>query len=233
MARIVGKQVRLFFGAFERSSDSNKFDQNLQCDVEDVTTYASGGWHEFQATLKSFDFTFDAFYQSGVGTIGDQLTSLLGLTEIATVCLNEATAIGDNAFLFGPALLTKNATSTTVPNLVKQVATLKGVGRGGYQGPQLHVAGAETGAGNSTAVDNAALTSNGGRGNIHVTAITGAATIKIQHSVDNVTFADLITFSPTVVGALTLEVAGTVNRYLRDVHTPGTTITYASFFSRY
>ena len=81
---------------------------------------------------------------------------------------------------------------------------------------------AVTATGNGTSVDNTTSSTNGGAGFLSVPVNTrnGNNTIKIQHSADNSTFADLITF--TVVSSTTktserIEVADgtTVNRYLR------------------
>jgi hypothetical protein len=99
---------------------------------------------------------------------------------------------------------------------------------------------AVTATGNGTAQDNSASTSNGGAATLHVTANTrnGNTTFKVQHSADNSTWADLITFS--VVGSTTVTserstASGTVNRYVRVQHTcAGSTgsITYHANFAR-
>jgi hypothetical protein len=62
--------------------------------------------------------------------------------------------------------------------------------------------------------------------------------VKIQHSTDNVTFADLITFTQaTDVTSQRISVTGTVNRYTRETRTIGgsstPTFTYAVAFARY
>jgi hypothetical protein len=76
---------------------------------------------------------------------------------------------------------------------------------------------------------------------VHTTAIAGAAPSvvwKIQHSTDNSTWADLVTFAAsTAVGFERVEVAAgtTVNRYLRAIRTFGgttTSITSAVAFAR-
>jgi hypothetical protein len=121
-----------------------------------------------------------------------------------------------------------------VADLVKLGGTLKGNGRPGLMARLLHPLGAETGAGSGTSVDNAASSANGGRGNLHVTAATGSGTVKVQHSTDNAVWADLVTFTAaTGATSETKEVTGTVNRYLRANHAPGTSITYVLGFARY
>jgi hypothetical protein len=79
-----------------------------------------------------------------------------------------------------------------------------------------------TGSGVST--DNGAATSNGLIANLHLSQNDrdGASTIKIQHSVDDTTFVDLLSFSPvsaSTVAGENLVVNGNVNRYLRMSYT--------------
>ena len=95
--------------------------------------------------------------------------------------------------------------------------------------------------GNLSSVDNSASSANGGAGTLHVptNTVNGNTTIKIQHSANNSTWADLISF--TVVGASTKTselkaVSGTVNRYLRaTASTAGSSgsITFMVAFARF
>ena len=69
----------------------------------------------------------------------------------------------------------------------------------------------------SESVDNAASSANGGSGYLQVTAFSGfsGAVIKIRHSADDSTYADLITFTTvTALGAERKTVSGTVDRHL-------------------
>lgn len=109
-------------------------------------------------------------------------------------------------------------------------------------GVSLHALIAEAATGNGTAVDNAAATSNGGVGTLHVPAIAGAApsvVVTLEHSTDNSTWVTLVTFVASTVAntAQRIEVAAgtTVRRYLRAVRTFGgttTSITFQSSFAR-
>jgi hypothetical protein len=83
---------------------------------------------------------------------------------------------------------------------------------------------AASATGNGSSVDNAASSANGAVGVLHVTANSsdGATTVKIQHSTDNSTWADLLTFAVVGAGTKTAErvaVTGTVNRYVRATWT--------------
>lgn len=114
-----------------------------------------------------------------------------------------------------------------------------GASGGIYGGEFLADLAQRSANGNGTGVDNAASSANGGTATLHVTQFAGLtnATIKVQHSSDNATFADLATF--TVVSGVTSQfsevAAGTaVNRYLRALWTvTGVgTITFAVAFAR-
>jgi len=66
------------------------------------------------------------------------------------------------------------------------------------------------------------------------TAAAGTVTVKVQHSSDNLTYADLITFSNvTAAGAQRATVTGTVNRYTRVTYTATSgTATFVVGFGR-
>jgi hypothetical protein len=92
------------------------------------------------------------------------------------------------------------------------------------RGVILHRIVAETAASSNTegadSVDNAALTSNGATADLHVPALTLGGytnvTLKTRHSTDDVTYADLHTFTVVAVAgtAERQTSAGTVNRHL-------------------
>jgi|TARA_R110000824_G_scaffold77787_2_gene196625 hypothetical protein len=99
---------------------------------------------------------------------------------------------------------------------------------------------AQTATGNSASLDNSASSASGGSGYIQVTAESGTSptmAVKIQHSADDSSFADLITFTTaSTVSAERKTVDGTVNRYLRVNRTVGgsssPSVTYMVAFSR-
>jgi len=99
-------------------------------------------------------------------------------------------------------------------------------------------------SGSGTGVDNGASSADGGSAYLHVTAHDRTAgdetaTIKVQHSADDITYADLITFDAIASAtpqAQRKAVTGTVNRWTRDNRTmAGTTpsTTYHLAFSRH
>ena len=76
-------------------------------------------------------------------------------------------------------------------------------------------------ASNGTSVDNSASSASGGTGYISAMSLTsGSPVVKIQHSTNDSSWADLITFSTsTAISAEYKEVTGTVNRYIRVIST--------------
>ena len=180
----------------------------------------------------------------------EELVALLGnaTTPILTV-RQGAAAIGSRAII-----AQANETSYAITNPVADVATIvadfectpnqvSNLTFALAGGVQL-TAGASIAhgsLGNLSSVDNAASSANGGAGTLHVptNTVNGNTTIKIQHSANNSTWADLITF--TVVGSTvkTSEikaVSGTVNRYLRaTASTAGSSgsITFMVAFARF
>lgn len=115
------------------------------------------------------------------------------------------------------------------------------------EGIILHEHEAETGASGNTegadSQDAGASTAAGGAGYLQVSAlILGGytnVTVKIRHSADDVTYADLITFAVVAAApaAERIEVAGTINRYLAHSWLfngagAGNSITYFVGFAR-
>ena len=92
-----------------------------------------------------------------------------------------------------------------------------------------------------SSVDNTASSANGGAGTLHVptNTVNGNTTIKIQHSANDASWADLISFTAVGSSAKTSEikaVTGTVNRYLRaSASTAGSSgsITFMIAFARF
>lgn len=139
-------------------------------------------------------------------------------------CFPDGTAIGKPAFfLLGDP--TDHAIDAAVADAVRFSFTAQ-ADESVEMGYVLHALGAETADGNGTAVDRGASpltpTAHGLMASIHVTAYSGltSAAIKIQHSTDASSWADLVSFtSITAVGFERVRVADgtTINRYLRVV----------------
>lgn len=242
MARYHGQSARVYLEKRDLSADIGQIEAAPTADTHDRTTFGDAGWRTHDPGLIAWEGSFEAFYDDAAGGIGRQvLETLLGTTgAILSIYLGDADAVGDRGWLGSDAILEKAGEPVNVADLVKLSATLRGSGKAGLLGRLLHAKAAETATGNGTSLDNTASSASGGRANLHVTAASGTTpsmTAKIQHSADNITFADLITFTAaTAALAETKEATGTVNRYLRATWTiTGTTpsFTFVVGFARY
>lgn len=175
-------------------------------------------------------------FNSGAGNITAVLDTAAAATDgLLTTILPEGLTVGTLAFI-----AEGNVSARTVDANVKEAVGMNvdGTPNDGVDiGVLLHGLTGETADGTAAGVDNAASSAGGGVGSLHVTAYSGltSISIRVQHSTDNVTFADLITF--TSVTATTWQrstVTGTVNRYVRawwDVTGSGS-CTFALAFAR-
>jgi hypothetical protein len=198
--------------------------------------------HEYTPALRGGSFLLEGLYRTNA-IVGASLQSIfadLPSSQIIVTGYPDTRVIGQPAMLMY-ADAVKHNLDAPVGNLVKATIELTSQKWAVEEGVSLHDLTAETGTGNSTSTDHGAATTNGGVGVLHVPAIAGAApsvVIKIQHSTNNSTWADLITFVASVAAsAQRIEVAAgtTVNRWLREVHTFGgttTSITHNVAFAR-
>lgn len=200
-----------------------------------VTTIVDTG-ARFIPSVRASGIGCTGLYDSTSGSLYDEVSSTIGVDNglVWTIC--------PNGFTLGqPALMcVSDLSDFKVTSKVGSAVALSVDAKpddGADIGVQLHAHGAETVDLNSTSVDNAALTSNGGVANLHVTAYSGLtnAVIKVQHSTDNSSWSDLITFTTvTTVTSQRSTASGTVNRYVRsflDVTGSGS-ITFALAFAR-
>lgn len=207
-------------------------------DCSDLTSTS----HEYTPTLRGGSFLLDGMYRTNaiVGTSLQEIFAQLPNTQIIVTGYPETRAIGKPAMMMYADVVKYNLDSV-VADLVKATIECTSQKWAVEQGVSLHDLVADTGTGNSTSVDHGAATTNGGVGVLHVTAVAGASpawVIKIQHSANGSTWADLITFASVAAATKErIEVAAgtTVNRFLREVHTLGgttTSITHNVAFAR-
>lgn len=240
MAFVHGKDSRLLLGKFSFSGFISSWEHTTERELADVTVEGDGG-HKFIPGLDKGSLSTSGFVDNSASAGGqdETLNTALGATATSVVtAAPEGLALGKRVINIESRESSYN-TSAPVADAVSYSADWMSEGQVDV-GVSLHDLTAETATGNGTAVDNTASSSNGAVAAVHVTTNTrdGSTTIKVQHSSDNTTFVDLITF--TAVGASTTAVerstaSGTVNRYVRDSRTlAGTSgsITYAVAFAR-
>lgn len=227
MAKVNGLGVRLYAAGYDLSGDVNVVDgmgytqQMLDVTTLDVAATARiAGLSDDALTVNGwFEATSDhAAYTSNTGKmptadqiVFTQMGTALG-DPFAGMTAKEATYVVTRAS--GAALATTATYSSTAGEQAEWGVTLTA-------SKTTNVSGSS-----GTGVDNAASSANGCVAYLEaMSLVSGTCVVKVQHSTDNVTFTDLITFtSVTTAGvpfAQRSTASGTINRYLR-VNTSGT-----------
>lgn len=192
---------------------------NISVAMLDATTLADSSL-QYLPGLRTNQFSLSGLFDSatGAGTLLNDITSNLGSeTAVATTISPAGFAAGNPAWLL-PALTVDYQLSSTVADLVPFTLNLGAAAPAG-PGLCLTALAAQTASGNGTSQDNGAASSNGAVCHLHITDVSGSTpsmTVVVQHSTNNSTWTTLGSFSAaTAVGSQTLQVSGTVNRYVR------------------
>lgn len=167
------------------------------------------------STSGLFDGTANASNAVLTGAIGQEDNTFTVLPEGATAGYRSVIANGQ---------LTSYEVTSPVGDVVAISAEIQADG-GLLQGVALNGLSVVSASGVTTGIDNGSSTANGGLFNLHVTANNrdGSSVIKVQHSADNSTYVDLVTFSSVSASTTdgeSITSTGTVNRYLRASHVP-------------
>lgn len=226
MAFIHGKSAAVLVNAYDLSAFLNSIDAVSAADTAEVSTFGNSS-KSYVAGMRDATVSLGGFYDGGAGSIDSVLSAAIASTSLVTVCPQGVAVIGNRAQLM-QSIETSYGISAAVGDAVS--ISMEGQVTGGTSyGVVLADLIARTATGNTTAQDNAASSAGGYVAHLHCTAFTGTdITIKIQHSADNSTWVDLVTFTQlTATGSERKTATGTVNRYLR-VNIAGT-FTSATF----
>jgi len=233
-----GKKTAVLFGNYNLSSYLNEASMSSSSETSETTAFGNDA-KTYITSLQDATVSLSGMFEGEVNdtTLNSALTN--ESSTIVTICTTGLVA-GEPCF-FGVSRSNSYEISSPVADVVTVTSDLQL--DGGINAGKIIVGGASVAAGatvNSSSNDNSASSANGLVANLHVTDNTGngSTTIKLQHSSDNSTFADLITFTVVSAGTELSEqksVSGTINRYLRgravDTGSSGA-ITYSLAISR-
>ena len=246
---IHGKNTAVYIDEFDLTSYFTDVSITQENEVAETTAFGDTN-KSYLLGLRAGTLSMSGMWSADTDGSDEELQALLGNATTPLLTVREgAAAIGGSAVIAqanetsyaitSPVadVLTVTADFECTPN---QVSNLTFALAGGVQltaGASI----AHGSLGNLSSVDNSASSANGGAATLHIPAntVNGNTTIKVQHSANNSTWADLISF--TVVGASTKTseikaVSGTVNRYLRaTASTAGSSgsITFMIAFARF
>lgn len=228
MARQHGKDCMVLLGGYNRSGDIISITPKTTAQTHDGTALGDD-WAVTHAGVLGWEADIAAFYDGAAAAIGRQFEDLLGVDGVLTIVDGDGDAVGDTAQCYGNGILTSRDQPITVGDMVKLNGNIRGNGKAGLKGVLLHELSEETGTGSTSGDDihnNSASSASGGRGNLHITAITGTWTITIDHSNDAAgvdPWTAAITFTAHAaaggVTAETKEAAGTIKQFTRVTYT--------------
>ncbi len=244
-----GKDTAVYIDEFDLTSYFTDSSVSLDNEVSETTAFGDTN-KTFITGLRAGTLSLSGLWAADTDGSDEELQALLGNATTPIITVREGSASIGSRAIIAQANETSYAITSPVADVhtvsadfectPNQVSNLTFALAGGVQ----LTAGASIAHGSLGAlssVDNAASSANGGAGTLHVptNTVNGNTTIKIQHSANDSTWADLISF--TVVGstAKTSEikaVSGTVNRYLRvTASTAGSSgsITFMVAFARF
>jgi hypothetical protein len=224
MAFLHGKGTAVLYRQYDLSSYFN--DASVSRSMEPAETTAFGASSKtYIVGLKDGTVSLNGMFDGSANAVDEVLQARLGTEDggLVTICYGGATA--GNRVSISKVETTSYDVSAPVGDVVAASAEFQS-DSGIDNGIALTGLAAVSATGNGTSQDNSASTANGGVASLHVTANShdGGTTVKVQHSADNSTWADLATFTAVSASTTTserVEVAAgtTVNRYLRANYT--------------
>lgn len=190
--------------------------------LEDVTVLGDQ-WAQLQYVgLQRAQLSQEGFFDDAAGGAHDALSGKQGVSRLLCYGL-QGNIVGRRFTGYRGAMQVDYRRVVTRGQLHKANASYQGNGEV-EEGVILHAVTPETAASGSTEgtgpVDNGMSTTGGGSAYLQVPqlALGGytSATVKVRHSADNVTYADLVTFANVTAApaAQRLDVPGAVQRYL-------------------
>ena len=233
-----GKNTGVIVDAAELTSYFNEASASQDIETAETTTFGNTA-KTYIIGLKDGTMSVSGMFDGSEAAVDAKISAALGAVAAGHVTMApEGLTIGRVSYSC-QARKTSYEASSPVGDVVSTSLSIQADG-GIDRGVLLAAATAVTASGEGAAQDNAASSAVGGAAYLHVTANTrdGGSTFKVQHSADDVTYADLVTFTEVSATSTTSErseVSGTVNRYVRASHAPGGSsgsVTFTLAFAR-
>lgn len=216
-----GKTTAVLFNGTDMSPFLNDATTTQEIETAETTSFSDTD-KTYIVGLADGTISTSGMFDSSAGASDEVLNGMIQQDDNTFTVLPEGVTRSNRAILANGAL-TSYEVSSPVGDVVAISAEIQADG-GLIHGIDLTGEQTVAASGVTTEVNNGSSTANGGLFNLHVTDNTrdGATTIKVQHSSDNATYADLVTFTSvsasTTVGE-SITSTGTVNQYLRAEHT--------------
>lgn len=220
-----GKNTVVLFDKYDLSQYFTSASVMAKADTVETTTFGSS-FKTYAVGQQDATVSLEGLWSGVLDTTGSDaiLTAAIGSTTKKMITIaTEGNTLGRRAMLLNTDEASYDV-KTAIADMVKITATAQASGTAGSYDSGVLLASNQvlSSTATNTSVDNTLATTNGGVGHLHVTSNTrnGAINVKIQHSANNSTWADLVVFTATTSSTITSErievAAGTsVNRYVR------------------
>ena len=221
MAKTSGLNVRCYVAGYDISGDANSLDgvgytQNLM----ETTAINSEATSRITGLVDGV-LGVNVFFEAS-----SEHAALLSSNKLPTGDRNVLVPMGSAVGDAGIGLVSKQANYDVSQGGPSAPITAKASFNANGYAPEFGVMltahdDTHSSASNGTSVDNSASSASGGAGYLQAFSLSsGTPVVKIQHSSDNSSFSDLITFTAsTAISSEYLTVSGTVNRYIRVIST--------------
>lgn len=220
MTKLAGDHAQVLAEGYELTTVSQSLAPSQTYDQHDATCFGQAA-HNFINGQQAITMTHKGLLDKASSHAALNLTDVENAVVTALIGENAAPVVGGIAFLIDNKTGSYKVAAENTAAIPFEAELAVKSSRGGGWGKALAVPVTITNTTDGTAVDNAASSSNGGVATLHILAACAADTyaVKVQHSADDVTYADLVTFAldASVIGGEfgTVAVGTTVNRYLR------------------
>lgn len=237
MAVLAYKNAKVLYGSYDLSGDLNSAALHLMTDIQERTTFASGGYKQRIQTLTDSNVNVAGIWGGPVdAALFGQLSNVNG----NMVSLSPTGAVGSTGFMVSSLGATYDPVSGKVGDVLKFNFTAQGNGTV-YRGTVLENSSkSATGNGGTGQNLGAVLAGKSLYAGLHVSAITGTSTPTFSSFIESGadgTFASpvtRITFSPvTAVGSQFLSVAGPITdvQFRLNYTLSGTTPNFTIFLT--
>lgn len=223
MAFSHGTRARVWLDGFAATCDINDFSMKGSIDTAETTTLCKTA-KNYIPGLEDQTSSMSGFFDTNTVTASLALSYFLFARKrvifpVAYWPQGDTAIAGDLAYLHNGEM-----TSYKLDTSASDAASLEvefQSNTGWYSGFVLLADAARTTTGSATAIDHTTATTNGAAALVTISAVSGTtptAIVKVQHSVDNSTWVDLLVApSENLVKGVYLETGPgvTVNRYVR------------------
>lgn len=219
MSPLHGRNTQILVDQYDLSIHLNQSDSDAAISMGETTGYRAPGFaRTYLPGLRGGTLSLAGHWDAAAGATDPVFNAALG-TDAGQIVTRgfDGLALGAVVQMVLSRFTSKRDTDP-LDGIIGVSVAIQADG-GVDRGVSLHNLAAETATGNGGNVDNAVSTPNGAVAHLHISAVSGTTpslTVKVQHSVDNSVWIDLITFAAaTAVGSQRASATGTVNRHLR------------------